>query len=394
MVNYYHMITRQAIDRVLKDMSFFPIVGIIGPRQVGKTTLAKHVMDKIGRETQYLDLELDSDIRKLDDAETYLKSHMDKCVIIDEVQNMPRLFPLLRALVDIDRTAGQYLILGSASPDLIRGTSESLAGRIAYIELSPLSLNEVHPDIPMRDHWLRGGFPNALLSKTLKFTWRWLDNFTKTFAERDLQRLGYEIPPTRISVILKMLSHLNGQMLNASQLASSMGVSHPTVMRYLDLLEGGFLINRLLPWTNNAGKRLVKSPKIYIRDSGFFHQLANIKNLENLYGHPQVGASWEAYVIEQIKRKLSEQWEFYFYRTYQGAEIDLLLISPDGEKIAIEIKYSNAPTVSKGFYISLEDLDIDKAYIITPESDRYQKDKNIVVCSLIEFLSTILDSFE
>ena len=384
------MITRKVVNRVLEDLSFFPIVGIIGSRQVGKTTLAKLLQDKIELPVIYLDLELESDVKKLEDAETYLKQHLDKCVIIDEIQRLPKLFPLLRALVDVNRVPGRYLILGSASPYLIKDSSESLAGRIAYIELSPLSLQEVHPQISMREHWLRGGFPDALLAKELKFTWRWLENFLRTFAERDLRELGYEIPPVRIKLILKMLSHLNGQLLNATQLAGSMGISQPTVKRYLDILEGGFILTRLQPYYINVGKRLVKSPKVYFRDSGLFHQLANIYDEESLYGHPLVGASWEAYVIEQIKRTVDQSWEFYFYRTHQGAEIDLLLISPKGKKLGIEIKYSNAPRVSKGFYHSLNDLNIDAAYVITPESEPYAKDHDITVCSLISFLRTAL----
>jgi len=385
------MITRKVITRVLEDLSFFPIVGIIGSRQVGKTTLAKIIQDKIAQPVVFLDLELESDLKKLEDAETYLKQHLDKCVIIDEIQRLPKLFPLLRALVDLKRTAGRYLILGSASPSLVKDSSETLAGRIAYIELSPLSLSEIYPDISMRTHWLRGGFPDALLAPDLKFTWRWLENFLRTFAERDLRELGYEIPPARIKLILKMLSHLNSQTLNATQLAGSMGVSQPTVKRYLDLLEGGFIITRLQPYFSNVGKRLVKSPKVYFRDSGFFHQLANIYELESLYGHPLIGSSWEAYVVEQIKRAVTESWEFYFYRTHQGAEIDLLLVTPKGKMIGIEIKYSNAPSVSKGFYNCIEDLNIDKAYIITPESDTYSKNKNVMVCSLLHFLQHELD---
>lgn len=384
------MIARRIVGRVLEDLSFFPIVGIIGSRQVGKTTLAKLIQDKIERPSIFLDLELESDVKKMEDAETYLKQHLDKCVIIDEIQRLPKLFPLLRALVDLNRVPGRYLILGSASPSLVKGSSETLAGRIAYIELSPLSLQEVQPQISMREHWLRGGFPDALLAGDLSFTWRWLENFLRTFAERDLRELGYEIPPARIKLVLKMLSHLNGQLQNATQLASSIGVSQPTVKRYLDLLEGGFIITRLQPYFINLGKRLVKSPKVYFRDSGFFHQLAHIYDIESLYGHPFVGASWEAYVIEQIKRAVPQSWEFYFYRTHQGAEIDLLLITPKGKMVGIEIKYSNAPSVSKGFHQSKADLNLDAAFIITPESEVYPKDNSIVVCGLMHFLKNEL----
>ncbi|MEM1124168.1 MAG: ATP-binding protein, partial [Bacteroidota bacterium] len=345
---------------------------------------------ELDRTIVFLDLELDSDLQKLEDAETYLKQHIDKCVIIDEIQRKPELFALLRALVDLKREPGRYLILGSASPSLIKDSSETLAGRIGYIELSPLSLLEINQQIPMRTHWLRGGFPDALLAPNLKFTWRWLENFMRTFSERDLRELGYEIPPARIKLILKMLSHLNGQTLNASQIANSMGISQPTVKRYLDLLEGGFIINRLQPYLANVGKRLVKSPKVYFRDSGFFHEIANIYDLESLYGSPLVGASWEGYVIEQIKRTVTTSWEFYFYRTHHGAEIDLVLITPKGKMAVIEIKYSNAPSVSNGFYKSIEDLGPDYQYVITPESEPYFKRNNLLVCSLEHFLLEII----
>lgn len=384
------MIERAVIPRILEDLTFFPIVGIIGSRQVGKTTLAKVIETKLERPVIFLDLELDSDVQKLEDAETYLKQHLDKCVVIDEIQRMPKLFALLRALVDLKREPGRYLILGSASPSLIKDSSETLAGRIGYIELPPISLVEINDQIPMRTHWLRGGFPDALLAPNLKFTWRWLENFMRTFSERDLRELGYEIPPARIKLILKMLSHLNGQTINATQIAGSMGVSQPTVKRYLDLLEGGFIINRLQPYFVNVGKRLVKSPKVYFRDSGFFHEIANIYDLESLYGSPLVGASWEGYVIEQIKRTVASNWELYFYRTQHGAEIDLVLITPKGKMACIEIKYSNAPSISNGFYKSVEDLKPDYQYVITPESDPYLKRGNLLVCSLIHFLTIVL----
>ncbi|MEM6316121.1 MAG: ATP-binding protein [Bacteroidota bacterium] len=362
----------------------------MGSRQVGKTTLAREIQRTIDNPVVFLDLELDSDLQKLADAKTYLKQHLDKCVIIDEIQRMPRLFALLRPLVDLNRIPGRYLILGSASPSLIKDSSETLAGRIGYIELSPISLMELYGEIPMRTHWLRGGFPDALLAPKLTFTWRWLENFRRTFSERDLRELGYEIPPARIMLLLKMLSHLNGQILNVAQLAGSMGISQPTVKRYLDLLEGGFIINRLQPYFINVGKRLVKSPKVYFRDSGFFHEVANIYDLESLYGNPSVGNSWESYVIEQIRRAVSSRWEFYFYRTHNGAEIDLILITPKGKMACIEIKYSNAPSVSKGFYNSVADLKSDYQYIITPESETYLKRDNVLVCNLVHFLTVIL----
>ncbi len=381
------MIARNASKQILKDLQFFPVAGIIGPRQSGKTTLAKMLEPELQRPALYIDLELDSDLRKLDDAETYLQFHADKCVIIDEIQRMPSLFPLLRALIDKDRQPGRFIVLGSASPELIKASSETLAGRIAYTELTPFSLLEIDSPLEMRKHWLRGGFPDAFLAPEEEFTWRWLESFIRTFIERDLRELGHDISPPLLYRLLTMISHLHGKLLNASDLSRSLAVSQPTVRRYLDLLEGGFLIQRLMPYSVNVGKRLVKSPKLYIRDSGLLHQLSNIRTLEGLLGHLIVGASWEGYVIEQIKRVAGTRLEFFFYRTHAGAEADLVLIGHNGKKICIEIKSSNAPSVSKGFYQSIEDIKPDLRYVIIPVGESYPKAENIMVCNLPEFLS-------
>ncbi|MEM8901822.1 MAG: ATP-binding protein [Bacteroidota bacterium] len=381
------MLSRSITSSVLENLTYFPIVGIIGPRQVGKTTLAKSIREQLSIPTIYLDLELDSDLRKLENAETYLTLHQDKCVIIDEIQRMPELFALLRALVDQDRRPARFIILGSASPGLIRQSSETLAGRIAYAELSPFSLLEVSKEVNLRTHWLRGGFPNALLAPKAEFTWTWLNNFIRTFLERDLRELGYDIPSRALRRLLSMLAHINGNLLNISQLARSLGLSASTISRYLDLLEGSFIIHRLQPYYTNIGKRLVKSPKIYIRDTGILHYLLQIQDEEQLLGHIAYGASWEAYVVEQIKRSLPESSEMYFYRTHAGAETDLLLILPTGKKIAVEVKSSNAPKITKGFYQSMEDIKADKGYIIIPEGESYPKSEEIKVVSLSDFLT-------
>ena len=384
------MINRKIEPQILDDLTYFPIAGIIGPRQVGKTTLAKMLLKKLPKSHLYLDLELDSDLQKLEDAETYLRLHLDKCIVIDEVQRLPRLLPLLRAMVDIKREPARFIILGSASPRLIRETSETLAGRIAYSELSPFSLLEVKDRFKMREHWLKGGFPDALLSPKAALTWRWLDNFAKTFIERDLRELGHEVSPPILRRMLSMLGHIHGQLLNIADLSRALSISQPTVRRYLDLLEGGFIIHRLQPYFKNISKRLVKSPKVYFRDSGLFHQLVNIKDLDALYGHIMIGASWEGYVIEQIKRVAGDEWQFYFYRTHGGTEVDLVLINPKGSLFCIEIKNSNAPTVSKGFYQAIEDLKPDAAYIIIPDGESYPKKKQITVINLVHFLEQVL----
>ena len=384
------MIARFITQSIQENLEYFPIVGIIGPRQVGKTTLAKSLQGQLQIQSLYLDMELDSDLRKLEDAETYFNLHQDKCIIIDEIQHMPELFALLRAVVDQDRRPARFIILGSASPGLIRQSSETLAGRIAYSELMPFSLPEIHESISLRTHWLKGGFPNAILAPKNTLTWTWLSNFIRTFLERDLRELGYDIPPKALRRLLSMLSHLNGQVLNMSHLARSIGMSASSISRYLDLLEGSFIIHRLPPYYANVGKRLVKSPKLYIRDTGILHSLLQIQDEEVLLGHIAYGASWEAYVVEQIKRVLSDSVELFFYRTHAGAETDLLLHLPNGRKIAIEIKVSNAPKVSKGFYQSIRDLQVDQSYIIIPEGDSYPKGEGLMVINISDFLERVL----
>ena len=384
------MIKRLLTSQLLDDLAFFPAVGIIGSRQVGKTTLARTFAGQLPKPTLYLDLELDTDLARLQDAETFLKQYTDHCVILDEIQRLPRLFPLLRALVDLKRVPGRFIVLGSASPDLIRGSAESLAGRIAYHELTPFSLPEVETVATQSEHWLRGGFPEALLAPRTELTFRWLDQFVQTYIQRDLRALGYEISDVTFGRLLAMLAHLHGGIVNYSDMARSLGVSQPTVTRYLDLLEGSFLINRLPPYFKNLGKRLVKSPKLYVRDSGLLHQLARVRSYEALVGHPLVGASWEGYVIEQVRRSAGTDWQFYFYRTHLGAEADLVLVPPDGSLVCLEIKFSNSPTISKGFYQSASDLEATHRYIIIPDGPRYAKADGTLVVGLMDFLKNEL----
>ncbi|GAB2782584.1 ATP-binding protein [Rhabdobacter roseus] len=380
------MIDRATTNRILEDLQFFPIVGIIGPRQVGKTTLAKQLQSLIGKETLYLDLELPSDFRRLSDAEAYLKFHQNKCIIIDEVQRMPQLFALLRALVDMDRQPARFILLGSASPEIIRNSSESLAGRISYLELMPFSRTEILGLISWQDHWLKGGFPQALMAPKQSQTQRWLSAFVDTYLQRDLRELGYQVSPQIFRHLLTMLSVVSGNVLNSSDLARSLGVTQPTVNRYLDLLEGSFVVTRLQPYFANVSKRLVKSPKLYVRDSGVLHSLAAINSYDQLLGHPSSGASWEGYVIEQIKRVTHKEWEYYYYRTHKGAEADLVLISPEGKKVCIEIKLSTSPAISRGFHETVSDIEADFQYVIIPEGESYPRNSNLWVCSLDDFL--------
>ncbi|MEM6630735.1 MAG: ATP-binding protein [Bacteroidota bacterium] len=380
------MIERTITSSLLGNLEFFPIVGIVGPRQVGKTTLAKSLQARLSFPSLYLDLELDSDLQKLKDAETFLSFHQEKCIIIDEIQREPELFALLRALVDQERRPARFIILGSASPTMIRKSSETLAGRIAYTELNPFSLLEISPEISMRQHWLRGGFPPPLLAKSERNSWIWLNNFIRTFIERDLRELGYDIPSQNFRRLLLMLSHIQGKLLNYSDLARALGLSAPTIRRYLDLLEGSFLIQRLQPYYINIGKRLVKSPKVYIRDTGILHELLQIRSEEALIGNIAIGGSWEGYVIEQIRRNLFQEPEMYFYRTHAGAELDLFMVLSNNTKVAIEIKSTNSPKLTKGFFETLSDLSPTHTFVIIPDGDPYPKDNGIKVVNLSHFI--------
>jgi hypothetical protein len=381
------MIERRIAALVLDHITYFPVVGIIGPRQVGKTTLAKSLRQQISGPSIFLDLELEEDVAKLQNAQAYLQDQQDKCVIMDEIQLMPRLFGLIRGLVDMERRPGRFMLLGSASPALIRQTSETLAGRIAYTELTPISLSEaLVAGIDQKTHWFRGGFPGSLLAPDGAKSVTWLRNFSQTFLEKDLRAMGYEINMSTLSRLYRMVAHIHGQLLNVNMLSQSLGVTHPTTSRYLDILEGGFLIRRLEPYFVNLGKRLIKSPKIYFRDSGLLHYLSSVSNYDALQGHPIIGASWEGYVIEQIYRETNQDWQFYFYRTVAGAESDLVLISPNGTMTCIEIKYSTAPTVPKGFYQSVADLQPAHQYVLVPAGTSWKVNDRLIVCSLETFL--------
>ncbi len=380
------MIQRGLQERILDDLSFFPVVAIVGPRQVGKTTLARVIQKNMNVNCLYLDLELNTDAEKLQNAESFLRSHADKCVIIDEIQQKPTLFNLLRALIDEDRRPARFIVLGSASPSLIRQSADSLAGRVSYVELTPFSLLEINTIYTQQQHWFKGGFPSSLLASD-KFAQRWVDNFLTTFVERDLRQLGYQISANTLQKMLTLLASINGNLLNNNDLARSLGITGPTVSHYIDLLEGGFMVHRLPPYFANVSKRLVKSPKVYVRDSGILHRLLRLSSFDGLLGHAIVGASWEGYVIEEICRIAEPTTEFYFYRTQAGAEVDLLIILPNSKKLCVEIKFADVPVLSKGYYQSILDLSPDYQYVIIPQSELYLKNESIKVCGLLPFLT-------
>jgi len=374
-------ISRKIEPAVKKNLKDFPVVAILGPRQCGKSTLAKRIIT--GRKKSvYLDLELDSDIRKIDDPELFLSQHEDKLVCIDEIQRMPDLFKALRGIIDQKRRNGRFLILGSASRDLIRQSSETLAGRICYMELTPFLYSEISNTgkADLMKLWTRGGFPESLLSRSNQSSTTWRENFIRTYLERDIPQLGLNISAKTLKRLWTMLVHSHGQVLNSSRLGESIGVSHTTIRSYLDILSETFMLRLMQPYHGNVKKRIIKSSKVYLRDSGLLHALLRIENKNDLFGHPVFGSSWEGFALENILSAYPG-YNPFFYRTSSGIEIDLVL-ERGTKRIAFECKASKSPSLSKGFYQALKDLSIKHAYIISPVDEEYPLKKNITVSPL------------
>ncbi len=351
------MIQRHHTELVLSALADQAGVVLLGPRQVGKTTLAQEIA--ASRDSVYLDLERTADRQILELPELYLDEQVGKLVILDEVQAMPGLFGTLRGQIDSRRRkgfrTGQFLLLGSASDLLLRQSADSLAGRVTYIELTPFDLSEVG-DAQLNQLWLRGGFPDSFLARSNRSSLKWRDDFIRTYLERDIPAMGLRIPATTLRRFWTMLAHSQGGLLNAARLAAGLGISGQSVARYLDLLVDLMLVRRLPPWHANAGKRLVKSPKIYVRDSGLTHALLGIDSLEGLLGHPVIGGSWEGFCIENLIAAAPIGTAASFYRSAAGAELDLVLTLPGGAVWAIEVKRSTAPKVSRGFHIAAADI--------------------------------------
>ena len=371
---------------IIEDwLTQFPVVGIVGARQVGKTTLSKSLP---GKDSIYLDLESDLDIGLLAQPGLFLRENSNKRIIIDEVQRMPELFPLLRSVIDEDRRPGRFILLGSASPELLRKSSESLAGRIAYIELSGLNLLEVDPTSILK-LWSRGGFPDSYLAANDAKSYLWRKQLTKAYIERDLPLLGLDANKQVLTRLLFMLAGTVGQLFNASAIAKSLGITAPTVRKYVDFLENAFLIEQLHPYHINIKKRLVKSPKIYFNDTGLLHSLLNIESYNSLVGNIVVGYSWENFAIRQIKSIIKDKYDSHFYRTQDGTEADLVLTQADQPVFMLEFKFSNAPKPTRGTYHAMADLGTPKNFIITPETRRYTIAENLEVISLTEFIEEI-----
>ena len=381
-------------DRIKKGiltslLDDFPAVAITGARQVGKTTLAKIIAEEKGEISEYLDMESPRDIARLQEAELFFERNQEKLIILDEIQRMPQLFPILRAVIDKHRSPGRFLLLGSASPGLIHDSSESLAGRIAYEELFPFLWQEVLDKKSIRELWFRGGFPESLLARSDKAAQRWLKDFLFTYIERDLPLLGLNTDLAKLRNFLYMIGHQQGGLLNQESLARSVGVSATTISRYLDYLEHAYLIRVLRPWHFNVKKRLVKSPKVYLRDSGLLHSMMEISDKENLYKHPVVGGSWEGFVLEQICGMLPEKLDIHFYRTHQGAEADILITHQRKPVLAADIKLTEAPKLNKGFLNVIEDNKTEQNFIIIPGDDRYPVHKSVDVIGIERFLDLL-----
>jgi len=358
------MITRTGETELIRFLKYFPAVGMIGPRQCGKSTLALSFL-KTKKDSIYLDLENPDDRAKLANPTLFFSEQRRSLICLDEVQFMPNLFPVLRSIIDRNKRNGQFILLGSASPELLRQSSETLAGRIHYMELSPFRLSEVK-DVKNASSklWLRGGFPKSFLAPKEDISFMWRKNFIRTFLERDLSSFGVGASTEAMRKFWMMCAHLHGQTLNLSNFGSALGVTHPTVKSYVDIMTGTFMVQKLEPFKANIQKRLSKTPKIYLSDSGILHALLNIQTMNELLGHPVAGFSWEGFVLSQLSHSL-KGWEIFYVTTADQAEIDFIL-KRGKHVIAIETKLSKAPTVSRGFYSLMKDLNIKEGYIVAP----------------------------
>ncbi|TVQ89108.1 MAG: ATP-binding protein [Bacteroidetes bacterium] len=396
------MIKRERFSHLLKALKSMPVVALIGPRQVGKTTLALEVSKKIDKPVTYIDLESDADFNKLTDAETYLKRFSGQLLIIDEVQRKPDLFRLLRVVVDERKRNGErtghFLLLGSASKDLLQSSSESLAGRIRYMELTPFTLTELNDTgkegFDVERLWLRGGFPDSYLAPTDDESGEWRMDFLATYVERDIPNMGIGVSANQLKRFWKMLAHYHGNQINLSEFGRSLEVSHTTIRNYLDLLTDFYMVRQLSPWSGNVKKRLVKTPKIYIRDSGILHSLIQLPTVEAIFSHPVIGASWEGFVIENIINQLDNSWNYSYYRTATQAEIDLVLHTPDNEIWAVEIKRTAAPKLTRGFYEACKDVKATHKWVISANKDRYPLPHEVEVIGLLDFLRLLQNKLQ
>ena len=385
------MFSRHIHAQLLDSIEAAPAVALLGPRQVGKTTLALEVAKT--RPSVYLDLQSERDRAKLDQAELYLQDHLGQLVILDEVHRAPGLFPVLRGLIDQARRegkrSGQYLLLGSASLDLLKQSGETLAGRITFLELGPLSILEV--GAPSADDlWVRGGFPDSLQAPSAARSLKWRQDFIRTYLERDVPLFGPRIATQSLRQLWTMLAHQQGSMVNTTQLARNLGVDVKTVTSYIHLLTDLLLLRRLPPWHANAGKRLLKTPKLYLRDSGLVHALLDLATKESVLSHPVIGASWEGFCLENILACAPAQVQGYFYRSSGGAEVDLLLQWPGGDLWAIEIKRSLSPKVERGFHAACTDLNPTRKMVVYPGNEHYPLGHDVQAMPLMQLCEQLV----
>ena len=386
------MIDRQYLSTLYKRLQESPAVVLLGPRQVGKTTLALQLADQWPAGSTYLDLERPADRLRLDDADAFLRAQGSKLVILDEIHRMPGLFEILRGIIDERRRDGQrfghFLLLGSASLDLMQQSSETLAGRVAYVDLGPVQALEWAPN-NLDTLWLRGGFPDSLLAASDAASLSWREDFVRSYLQRDVPMFAPRLPAETVGRLWTMLAHQQGALLQQSRLASGLGVSSPTLDRYIDLLVDLQLVRRLRPWSVNSGKRLVKAPKVYVRDSGLVHALLGLGNLYDLAGHPVCGLSYEGFCIDNLLAAAGTKFIPYTYRTHAGAEIDLVLERGGQPQMAIEIKRSTAPNVSKGFDIACDDLELAQRFVVYPGTERFPMRHGAQAIGLVELMQVL-----
>lgn len=382
------LISRNIEVFVKENLSVFPAVAILGPRQCGKSTLVKMLYQNSDAYL-YLDLQNLDDLNKLREPMLFFQANQDVTICLDEIQLVPELFSVLRSEIDRNRRPGRFILLGSASQDLIQKTSESLAGRVGLIELTPFTIEEVeqNANFELNKFWLRGGYPDSYLASSDQGSVLWRENFLRTYVQRDIPQLGFQIPALQLRRLLTMCAHNQGQLFNSSKLGESLGVTYQTIRRYIDLMEQTFIIRSLPPFEKNIKKRLVKSPKIYVRDSGLLHRLLQVDDFNSLMGNPVFGSSWEGFVIENIISSLKD-CKFSFYRSAIGDELDLL-IERGTRTIAVECKASSAPQVTKGFWSAIETIKPDKTYIVSPISASYPFKNDVEVCGLSDFLKKV-----
>ena len=387
------MIDRIQKKQIKKLIQHFPAVGIVGPRQVGKTTLVKSLASELEKSVNYFDLESPKSLSLIkDNPEWLLTQYQDQTVIIDEVQLMPELFPLLRSLIDSNRVSGRFILLGSASPEFLAKSSETLAGRIAFLELYPIHFSElISQNIDVKTHWFRGGFPDALTAPDDEIWALWQENFIKTYVSKDLINMGLNASPTLLYNLLQILTGIQGSIITYSDLANALNIHLRTINHYIDILEQAFLIRRLHPWYINISKRVVKSSKFYFRDSGNLHHLSDIFDYQSLVKNKIVGHSWEGYVIEQICNRLINSVKPYFYRTSHGAEIDLVLVKGVIPIVSIEIKLSTVNSLTKGSTEAMNDLQTEHNFIITTEGGNYFYRPQWKICNVSEILENLTE---